>query len=376
MSSTPEQIREFITSNTPDFQSASALDVQEKIRDIDLRINEWIGYRDDENAPDMSGTYYDWNSYRAARSEIYQNNFSEQLLQAAQDEFDKVLNSTGDINAAGSAADAILGILTAKPSPEDLEKELNAVGIKDIITEAIEQADEKQKDKNKNNNNNNNYLYDSYNSYNYNRNDSNITRSTAKTNTSTDSKKTSWTFGAYQTEEQKSLMANMDRLQAQIKLAHHYGGTANNNSKVAQLEKQFNLSYAALIPQNKKKYKLFKFGGLVDYTGLAQVDGTPQRPEAFINAEQTQMLRNYLFGGSDSLLSLAQQIVQQMHGATYSSSTLHQEENNGINIQNVDVNVNVKQIANDYDVRSIGNTVMDEMLKIARKSGTRGLSRR
>jgi len=54
------------------------------------------------------------------------------------------------------------------------------------------------------------------------------------------------------------------------------------------------------------------------------------------------MLRDYLFGGSNSLLSLAQQIVHQMHGVTYSSSTLHQEESNGINIQNVDVNVNVK----------------------------------
>jgi len=72
------------------------------------------------------------------------------------------------------------------------------------------------------------------------------------------------------------------------------------------------------------------------------VDGTPSRPEAFINAEQTQMLRDYLFGGSNSLLSLAQQIVQQMRGAAYGSSTLQQEENNGITIQKVDVNVNVK----------------------------------
>lgn len=38
---------------------------------------------------------------------------------------------------------------------------------------------------------------------------------------------------------------------------------------------------------NVKKYKL---GGLVDYTGLAQVDGTPTRPEAFLNADDTSMM--------------------------------------------------------------------------------------
>jgi hypothetical protein len=77
-----------------------------------------------------------------------------------------------------------------------------------------------------------------------------------------------------------------------------------------------------------------------------------------------------------SLLSLAQSIAQQLHGFSYISDTQYQEESSRVNIENVDVNVNVNEIANDYDVRAIGDTVMDEMLKIARKSGTRGLSRR
>jgi hypothetical protein len=38
---------------------------------------------------------------------------------------------------------------------------------------------------------------------------------------------------------------------------------------------------------NVKKYKL---GGLVDYTGLAQVDGTPDKPESFLNADDTRNL--------------------------------------------------------------------------------------
>lgn len=39
---------------------------------------------------------------------------------------------------------------------------------------------------------------------------------------------------------------------------------------------------------SKYAYNKFKSGGIVDYTGLAQVDGTPGRPEAFLNAEDTK----------------------------------------------------------------------------------------
>lgn len=37
----------------------------------------------------------------------------------------------------------------------------------------------------------------------------------------------------------------------------------------------------------KYAYNKFKSGGIVDYTGLAQVDGTPGRPESFLNAKDT-----------------------------------------------------------------------------------------
>jgi len=151
---------------------------------------------------------------------------------------------------------------------------------------------------------------------------------------------------------------------------------ADKNGVLSNLKKQYNNLYDQLYPGNKKKYNKYSSGGLVDYTGLAQVDGTPQRPEAFINAEQTQMLRNYLFGGSNSLLSLAQQIVQQMHGTSSGLNTNNITEQSGLNIEKIDVNVNVDRVANDYDVRQIGGKVMDEILAIARKSGTRGLSRR
>ena len=45
-----------------------------------------------------------------------------------------------------------------------------------------------------------------------------------------------------------------------------------------------NYTYLAM----RKKFKGYKTGGLVDYTGLAQVDGTPQKPELMLNAKDAQ----------------------------------------------------------------------------------------
>jgi DNA-directed RNA polymerase subunit H (RpoH/RPB5) len=38
--------------------------------------------------------------------------------------------------------------------------------------------------------------------------------------------------------------------------------------------------------------------------------------------------------------------------------------------------MNVQSIANDYDARRAGEAALDEIVKIARKSGTIGISRR
>ena len=122
MNSTPEQIRHFIMENTPDFQSASALDVTEKIRDIDLRINEWMGYKEDNAAPEMTGDkYYDWESYFSARTGVYGNQASPDTENKAKAEFDRILAETGDINAAGAAADAVFFDLFGNIIPSQFE---------------------------------------------------------------------------------------------------------------------------------------------------------------------------------------------------------------------------------------------------------------
>lgn len=57
-------------------------------------------------------------------------------------------------------------------------------------------------------------------------------------------------------------------------------------------------------------YKKFKSGGLVDYTGIAQVDGTPMKPESFLNADDTQNIADL----RDTLRELAARPITMVNG--------------------------------------------------------------
>jgi hypothetical protein len=48
----------------------------------------------------------------------------------------------------------------------------------------------------------------------------------------------------------------------------------------------------------------------------------------------------------------------------------------GIVINTLDFHMEVKEMNNDYDARRAGQEVINEIVHIARKSGTRSLSRR
>lgn len=86
----------------------------------------------------------------------------------------------------------------------------------------------------------------------------------------------------------------------------------------------------------KKWPKKFKTGGLVEGTGLAWLDGTPSRPEYVLNAGQTQAFLRL----SDMVGNLTSGSNQQLGGDTY-----------------INVDINVDQIANDYDVERAAEKV-------------------
>ena len=51
-------------------------------------------------------------------------------------------------------------------------------------------------------------------------------------------------------------------------------------------------------------------------------------------------------------------------------------DNTGINIDQLHFEMNVEHIANDYDAKRAGQQAFEEMVRIARKSGNRSISRR
>lgn len=119
----------------------------------------------------------------------------------------------------------------------------------------------------------------------------------------------------------------------------------------------------------------FKNGGLIDFTGPAWVDGSKNKPESILNAKDTDLLRNKLFGNSNSsLLKLIDSIKELADSCSVSGK--FGETSTPISIESVNVNIGMDTISNDYDARRAGQEVIKEILDISRKSGNLTLSRR
>lgn len=114
----------------------------------------------------------------------------------------------------------------------------------------------------------------------------------------------------------------------------------------------------------------FANGGLVDYTGPAQVHGSKSKPESFFDAQSTAILRDDVLGSINVLDSLLADV------STAGTNSLNLGTSESLSIANPVININVDKIANDYDAKRAGQLAFEEMVKIARQSGNRSLSRR
>lgn len=122
-----------------------------------------------------------------------------------------------------------------------------------------------------------------------------------------------------------------------------------------------------------KKYFQYAQGGLVDYTGPAWVDGSKSKPEAFLSAKDTALLKSKIFSDSNFSLRSCIESIQALADNFRSISTDNSEN---INIENISIQVGNGTISSDYSARKAGQEIMDEILNIAKKAGNLTLARR
>ena len=100
--------------------------------------------------------------------------------------------------------------------------------------------------------------------------------------------------------------------------------------------------------------KKYATGGLVNYTGPAWVDGTPTKPEAFLNAQDTQRI-------GEAAKILAQ--IPSLNGASENVST-------NIGDTTIEIHINVESIESDYDVDQMIERVKNDILDVSKPTGT------
>lgn len=122
-----------------------------------------------------------------------------------------------------------------------------------------------------------------------------------------------------------------------------------------------------------KKYFQYAQGGLVDYTGPAWVDGSKSKPEAFLSAKDTALLKSKIFSDSNFSLRSCIETIQALADNFRSISTDNSEN---INIENISIQVGNGTISSDYSARKAGQEIMDEILNVAKKAGNLTLARR
>lgn len=127
----------------------------------------------------------------------------------------------------------------------------------------------------------------------------------------------------------------------------------------------------------KIKYLMaYKEGGMAYATGPAWLDGTKTKPEAVLNAKQTEFLKHDLLGSqNDSLMSMVHQL-QDIY--EQNSSNISNISNNDIGtfIERIDVTFESGVIRDDYDMKRASNMFKNELLRIARKTTTVNVKRR
>lgn len=142
-----------------------------------------------------------------------------------------------------------------------------------------------------------------------------------------------------------------------------------------KIKNQLNAKLNDQLRTELKYLNAYKEGGIIDFTGPAWVDGTKARPESILSADQTAFLREDLLGNSNTSLKSILATVADSFGGNISTNN-NSRTDDSVVIENIDVTFESGVIDSDYDMKRASDMFKDELVRIARKSGNRNVSRR
>ena len=329
---TPENMLQFIEEYTKSYKESSALQNEEDSKQALKELEIWAAKRDSDASDKAWSDYYD--NLTGISDEIKKSYASE-----AESAFRSAYSSSG-AEGAKAAADAIFS--NAQSSKESAEKQENATTTTTNTkpsqpTESVSTASIKRTLKN-----GNVYLRKGADS-------SSSSLGLVKKGTSVE-------------------LRGISRK----KNDGYYWFKAKANGKTGYMAYTSNWG---TIPQSElNKLPKFKQGGLIDFTGPAWVDGSKSKPESILSAEDTAMLKSKIFGNSNSSIKALVAAIETINSDTskYSSANSSTEQ---IVIEKAEVNIQPGVISNDYEAKRAGEIALEQMVKIARKTGKQSVRR-
>ena len=342
MARTPSEIQDFITNNTPDFQSNSALQVAEDLRELKLKIEQWVDYREDlANGNDVTNEAKFDDFYNTQKP--FYSNVDEAALSKARDTYNAVLGQTGDTNAAMQAAmNTLEGY---KKKPESVTGSTGSASSDKVSGTG---------------------------------GTSGGSRSGGSSGSGSGNTSGFLREGSRGEDVRRLQLALQAQGPKYSTVLGPIDGIFGKNTRAAlQIYQAANgLKVDGIFgPATRKKLYGYSNGGLVDYTGLAMVHGSPQDPESFLDATHTKLLKQDMLMREQlmpSLLSTYNEAIKNNTG----KSLLNQNNQPNMIIENVDLKLQIDSLSNDYDVRRAVEVMKSELLNISRRSGTIGVNRR
>ena len=347
MSGSAAQITDFISGNS-EFWSKSPLATSEEVNKIFFGAEQWTSYRDNIE---------DWNKVRdalfnqikAADKKLYDTSMRQEFGENYDPNgkyaqiFEQSYNKYGDVTKASTAA--------------------RSAYTADKL--AAEEAERKRKEENERK-----------------RREQEAAAAAAAANQSASaSNGGDHTVAYYEYNSNKTKVRSVfrDGTTGPWKDTQNKAATQSAVDWIARQEEE----------KKKKKYSglqliappHFASGGYVNH-GIYELG--ERGTETVLTASQTKVLRdNILSNRPSSLISLLKTYNEgfsQNHFDAYGKEiqTLYNNtsNNSGINIENATVNMNVQQLANDYDAKRAGEQALAEIMRIARKTSANNSIRR